>query len=139
MGNWTVDPSPGGFDVVIGNPPWDRIKLQEVEWFAARRAEIAHATTAAERQAAVNRLMASGDPLSADYKRAKEAADTAARVARGSGQYPLLSRGDINLYALFIERAHRLIKSDGAVGMLVPSGIAADITTSQLLSNDSHR
>ena len=26
----------GGFDAVIGNPPWDRIKLQEVEWFATR-------------------------------------------------------------------------------------------------------
>jgi hypothetical protein len=48
--NWTVDPSPGGFDAVIGNPPWDRMKLQEVEWFAARRPEIAHATTAAERR-----------------------------------------------------------------------------------------
>ena len=27
----------GGFDAVIGNPPWDRLKMQEVEWFAARR------------------------------------------------------------------------------------------------------
>ena len=26
----------GGFDAVISNPPWDRIKLQEVEWFATR-------------------------------------------------------------------------------------------------------
>ena len=26
----------GGFDVVLGNPPWERVKLQE-EWFAARR------------------------------------------------------------------------------------------------------
>ena len=29
----------GGFDAVIGNPPWDRIKLQEVEWFATRARE----------------------------------------------------------------------------------------------------
>ena len=35
-----VEPD-GGFDAVIGNPPWDRIKLQQVEWFAARRPEIA--------------------------------------------------------------------------------------------------
>ena len=35
------DASPsGGFDAVIGNPPWDRIKLQEVEWFATRRPEL---------------------------------------------------------------------------------------------------
>ena len=40
----------GGFDAVIGNPPWDRMKLQQVEWFAARRREIAIATPAAEQK-----------------------------------------------------------------------------------------
>ncbi|MGH2479850.1 MAG: Eco57I restriction-modification methylase domain-containing protein, partial [Ktedonobacteraceae bacterium] len=29
----------GGFDVVLGNPPWEKIKLQEKEWFASRRPE----------------------------------------------------------------------------------------------------
>src|SRR5579885_2831457 len=32
-----------GFDVVLGNPPWERIKLQEQEFFAARDPEIAQA------------------------------------------------------------------------------------------------
>src|SRR5262249_10288480 len=40
----------GGFDVVLGNPPWERIKLQEQEWFAAyQRLDIAGARTAAIR------------------------------------------------------------------------------------------
>ena len=39
----------GGFDAVIGNPPWDRIKLQEVEWFATRAPRLALAPTAAAR------------------------------------------------------------------------------------------
>ena len=38
----------GGFDVVLGNPPWDRIKLQEKEWFSAHgRQDIADAANAA--------------------------------------------------------------------------------------------
>ena len=49
-----------------------------------------------------------------------------ARVARGSGDYPLLARGDLNLYSLFVERAMTLVKPDGMVGLLVPSGIASD-------------
>lgn len=124
--NWTSDPSPGGFDVVVGNPPWDRIKLQEVEWFAARRPQIAHATTAAERKRLVSDLMASGGGLAEDYEVAKEAAETAARIVRANGQYPLLSRGDINIYALFVERAARLVNARGIVSLLVPSGIASD-------------
>ena len=46
----------GGFDAVIGNPPWDRIKLQEVEWFATRDPAIARAPTAAARKAAIKQL-----------------------------------------------------------------------------------
>jgi hypothetical protein len=40
----------GGFDVNIGNPPWDRVKLQEKEWFAERVPEIAKATNASKRK-----------------------------------------------------------------------------------------
>ena len=50
--------------------------------------------------------------------------------ARRSGDYPLLSRGDINLYSLFVERAQSLIKADGIAGLLTPSGIASDLTAS---------
>lgn len=49
-------------------------------------------------------------------------------VARSSGQFPLLSRGDINLYSLFVERAQTLIRPEGAAGLLTPSGIASDLT-----------
>lgn len=37
----------GGFDVVLGNPPWERINIQEQEFFAAREPEIAEAPNAA--------------------------------------------------------------------------------------------
>jgi hypothetical protein len=40
---WESAALTGGFDAMIGNPPWDRMKLQQVEWFAARRREIAMA------------------------------------------------------------------------------------------------
>ena len=49
--DWSSAAPPGGFDAVIGNPPWDRMKLQEVEWFAARVPTIAHAQRAADRKA----------------------------------------------------------------------------------------
>lgn len=121
-----ADPAKRGFDAVIGNPPWDRIKLQEVEWFAERRPEIAHAARAADRKRLIAGLRENGDPLWQDYLDAQDAAETAARVARDCGDYPLLSGGDINLYSLFVERAAGLVSQRGIVGLLTPSGIAAD-------------
>ncbi len=130
-GVWTnlknVEPD-GGFDAVIGNPPWDRIKLQQVEWFAARRPEIALAQRAADRKRMIAALETDGDPLSRDFAKASERAAAATRMARTCGDYPLLSRGDVNLYSLFVERAMTLVKPTGMVGLLVPSGIASDKT-----------
>jgi len=124
--NWeSVDP-PGGFDAVIGNPPWDRIKLEEVEWFEARVSEIAKSTRASDRRKLVAALQKKGGAIARDYERAVWTAEAAARVARAQGSYPLLSGGDTNIYSLFVERALRLINRMGIVGLLVPSGIAAD-------------
>ncbi len=116
----------GGFDAIIGNPPWDRMKLQQVEWFAERKPEIAKAARAADRKKLIAQLEADNDPLWQDYLAAQAAAEAATRVARECGDYPLLSGGDINLYSLFIERATSLIHPRGLVGLLCPSGIAAD-------------
>ncbi len=128
---WESMKPQGRFDAVIGNPPWDRIKLQEVEWFAARQPEIAHATRADERRRMIAALERKHDPLWGDYLAARDQAEKMASVARGGGEYPLLSGGDINLYALFVERAHALIKPTGMVGLLVPSGLVSDLTASR--------
>ena len=125
---WEAKELTGGFDAVIGNPPWDRMKLQQVEWFAVRRRDIAMAPRAADRQRMIAELDKAGDPLARDFRLASERAAAATRVARSSGDYPLLARGDLNLYSLFVERAMTLVKPDGMVGLLVPSGIASDKT-----------
>ena len=121
----------GGFDAVIGNPPWDRVKLQQVEWFAARRRDIALATRAADRKRMIIDLEKAEDPLAHEFAEAGERAMTAARMARTCGDYPLLSGGDVNLYSLFVERAMSLVKPNGMVGLLTPSGIASDKTAAK--------
>ena len=127
----------GGFDAVIGNPPWERIKLQEVEWFATRDPRIALAPTAAGRRAAIRELREQGNPLADDFDAAKERAEKLGQLVRESGHYPLLGGGDINLYSLFVERAMSLVKPDGFVGLLTPSGIYADKTAARFFKSVS--
>ena len=134
---WQEAQPQGGFDAVIGNPPWDRIKLQEVEWFATRSPELARAPTAAARSAAIQRLRNAGAPLAAEFDTAKTQADDLGQLVRASGHYPLLGGGDINLYSLFVERAMSLVKPDGIVGLLTPSGIYADKTAADFFKSIS--
>ena len=129
---WTAFPTvfaadgSGGFDVVLGNPPWDRIKLQQVEWFAEREPAIANQPRAADRKRLIAELEKKKSPLWADYQGAVQRAEANARVLAKSGDYPLLGGGDVNLYSLFVERAQGLVRPDGLVALLTPSGIAAD-------------
>ncbi len=133
---WTSFPtvfgtgSRDGFDAIIGNPPWDRIKLQEVEWFAERDLNIAAQARASDRKRLITEVQKSKAPLWHSYVEAAGRAEANARVLGngklGSGDYPLLGGGDINLYSLFVERAQSLAAKDGLISLLTPSGIAAD-------------
>ena len=118
-----------GFDCVIGNPPWERMKLQEREFFSLPAPEIATATSAATRRQLVEKLASGDPPLFERYRQAQAAADSLLTYCRTSGEYPLTGRGDINTYAVFAELAYRLVAPHGRVGLLVPSGIASDMTT----------
>ena len=129
--NWQSAELHGGFDAVIGNPPWDRMKIQQVEWFAARRREIALAQRAADRKRMIAGLNEAEDPLALEFAKANDRAEAATRVARAGGDYPLLSGGDVNLYSLFVERAMTLVKPTGMVGLVTPSGISSDKTAAK--------
>ena len=97
----------GGFDVVLGNPPWERIKLQEQEFFAARdrksprrpmprRADGSSRGWRRPRRHARTRV-------ARDFETAKRIAEAASVFAREFGRFPLTGRGDVNTYALFAE------------------------------------
>ena len=118
----------GGFDAVIGNPPWDRIEQQEREWFAIRNPAIAGLEPASRRKAAIEQGIESGDRLCLQYEAVRSAAHSMRLFCRTSGEYPLLSGGRTNLYSLFVERSLSLLKPDGICGLLTPSGIYADKT-----------
>ncbi|MEX0999696.1 MAG: restriction endonuclease [Thermodesulfobacteriota bacterium] len=124
--HWERQEPEGGFDAVIGNPPWDRIKIEPVEWFASRKPEVSLAPNSASRKQMIKELEKQADQLWYLYEKADRRSKTAMVRARKDGQYPLLSGGDINLYALFVERAHRLVNPEGIVGLLTPSGIASN-------------
>lgn len=124
-----------GFDCVIGNPPWERMKLQEREFFDGRDSAIATAANAAQRRELINKLESKNPVLFALYRQAQQQADANLSCIRTSGRYPFTGKGDINTYAVFAELAHTIVSDNGLVGFLVPSGIATDNTTKEFFAN----
>jgi N-6 DNA Methylase len=139
-----------GFDVVLGNPPWERIKLQEQEFFSAREPTIAEAPNASVRGRLITALKSAPEgsrerQLHEEYeiaKRTAEAASIFARVPESEhGRFPLSGRGDVNTYALFAELFSKLVSEGGRAGVIVPTGIATDATTAPFFASlvEGHR
>lgn len=142
----------GGFDCVLGNPPWERIKLQEEEFFATRNKDVAVAKNKSERGQRIQWL---SEGMLARHlypellyseqqglleqnlydeflseRRTAEAASLYAHInGDEGGRYPLTGVGDVNTYALFAETISQIVSKDGRAGFIVPTGIATDDST----------
>ena len=119
----------GGFDVVLGNPPWERIKLQEKEFFDTRDRDIAAAPNKAARERLIRALPQHNPALAEEFRQAAHGSESTSRFVRGSERFPLTGRGDVNTYSIFAETARSICGPAGKVGIIVPSGIATDDTT----------
>jgi hypothetical protein len=141
----------GGFSVVLANPPWERIKLQEEEFFANRSPLVASAKNKSERGKRIE-LLSQGlllhtlypdveaaeglhPPSRAEMRlyeefiMARRGAEAASLYAHDSGRFALTGVGDVNTYALFAESVYQLISPSGRAGFIVPTGIATDDST----------
>ena len=125
----------GGFDVVLGNPPWEQLELDEEEFFGARAPHIAEAPTKAARGKLIAKLANENPILQAEYWAAKHGAEALNKFVRGSGRYPLTAVGRFNSYALFAELGCKLIGREGGAGLVVPTGIATDDTYKGFFAN----
>ena len=146
----------GGFDCVLGNPPWERIKLQEQEFFASREPAIATAKNKAERAKRIQWLsegslryhltqFESAPPpdqievaLFREFEGTKRIAEATSAFAHvngdNGGRFPLTGVGDVNTYALFAETIEQIRSDSGRAGFIVPTGIVTDDSTKAYFS-----
>ncbi|MFE7194587.1 Eco57I restriction-modification methylase domain-containing protein [Kitasatospora sp. NPDC057541] len=129
----------GGFSCVLGNPPWERVKLQEQEFFATRDEKIANAANKAVRERMIDALAQSEEEtdctLHTEFIAARRLSEGVSHLLRDSGRFPLAGRGDVNTYAVFAEAASLGIAPTGRLGLVLPTGIATDATTAPFFSD----
>ncbi|MGC5031093.1 Eco57I restriction-modification methylase domain-containing protein [Micromonospora sp. DT229] len=118
----------GGFDCVLGNPPWEHLELKEQEFFSARAPEIAEAA-GAKRKKLIAGLSNANPLLHEAYEAAKREVDGVRHFASNSGVFPLCGRGRIKTDPVFAEQGRKLADPNGRMGMILPTGIATDATT----------
>jgi hypothetical protein len=115
-----------GFDVVLGNPPWEMFEVKDDEFFAETNPDILAVGSAKDKAKLIERLDTDAPEIAAKY--AQHVRDVAAEnhLISASGRYPFGSQGRINLYRLFVETAQHTISQRGRFGLIIPTGFASD-------------
>jgi len=117
-----------GFDVLLGNPPWEVSQMGEEEYFAARAPSIA-ALSGDKRKRAIAALEAETPVLWHNYLGDCQRIEACNTFFRESGRFPLTAFGKLNTYPLFAETFSQLMNEHGRAGFIVPSGIGTDDST----------
>ncbi|MBN1811807.1 MAG: SAM-dependent DNA methyltransferase [Anaerolineae bacterium] len=130
----------GGFDVVLGNPPWERLNLEDRQFFATTRPDIAQAPTA-QRRSLIVKLQHDDPRLFSRYRDAQRTSAAEIMWHQNSGRYAYLYQARLNTYVLFVELTTTICNTRGRCGLIVPSGVVTDSTAQRLFEFliDTHR
>ncbi len=122
----------GGFDCILGNPPWDMVELSEKEYFENIAPEIAHATTNRKRENLISNLKIQNPQMYSEFSAAKRGVYAKRKFIQACSRFPLSSEGRINLYPIFVELIPYLLNINGKGGEIVPSAISMDAYNANL-------
>lgn len=106
-----------GFDVVVGNPPWEELTVEELSFFGFYHPGI-HSLRDHERSKVVSDLIQERPDLSQLYSAAQDRAKRV-REALKAGDYDPMD-GDTDLYKYFCQRYRSLVRSSGFIGVVLP-------------------
>lgn len=126
-----LDGKTGGFDCVLSNPPWDKIKAEKKEFFG-RFDVLIRAYVGKELDRRIRELYMEQPAVETTYRAAVERMRRLGQVLKAGGDYSFndwMSNGHVHsgreqdVFKYFAERAWQLTRGGGTAGLLVPGGM----------------
>lgn len=109
-----------GFDIIIGNPPWDKTKFSDSDFFPQYKSDY-RSLIASKKKEIQDNLLAK-DYIKQNYEKQKAYINDLSEYYKKA--YPLnKGSGDGNLFRLFVERNLSLLKQDGNLAYVLPSAL----------------
>ena len=109
-----------GFDVLIGNPPWEKLHIEEHQWWGLHIPGL-RGLKQVDYVKALQTFRDSRPDLEIEFKSAIEAIDYV-RAAIANGPFPGLGSAHIDLYQVFAWKNLQLVKSSGVIALVLPRG-----------------
>jgi len=111
------------YDIIIGNPPWEKIRFEEKKFYALYNNTIADNHFKASRTNEINKTELEHVQLAAFSKIFRDEIAKAKSDLKKSPFFQLSNRGELNTYALFTDAAAKMTTQGGVVGLVLKSAI----------------
>ena len=109
-----------GFDAVIGNPPWEKIKFERQEFYAIHDPGLRGLLSGEDRDARLQRLLSAFPQIEREVEEGARLRATLKPFFRSENGYVAQGAGDLDLYELFCERYAALTRAGGRLGVVLP-------------------
>lgn len=109
-----------GFDVLLGNPPWEKLHVEEHQWWGLRMPGL-RSLQQRDRDSALGTFRASRSDLEAEYEREIATVSTL-NQAVAAGHFPGIGAAHLDLFAAFAWRNWHLLRSGGRCAVVLPRG-----------------
>lgn len=109
----------GGFDAVVGNPPWEKVKIDEQRWWGMRLPGV-RALPKNEKERAIKAYRESQPELNKQYEDDLEFIALLRKSMQHDAFPGIGSGGDLDLANVFAWRNWQLLRDHGAFGIVLP-------------------
>ena len=109
-----------GFDVIVGNPPWEKLLIEELRWWAQRVPGL-WAVPKSRRAESIEALRGDRPDMMLEFE-SEVARNARMRSIVLSGPYKGLGSGHVDLHQAFSWRSWQLVRSGGRLGLVLPRG-----------------
>ena len=123
----------GGFDCLLGNPPWEKVQPEEVKFFKGKADNISN-SKGIKRKKLIESLKTENVQLFNEWEKYKNEIELFSKFIKGSDEYESVKKGNLNTYGIFTVKAINVTNKNSLWGLIVQSGFATDDTYKTLFS-----
>jgi len=109
-----------GFDVVVGNPPWEEMTIEKLAFYALREPGLRGISDGRDRNERIAQLDKEHSDWRTEFESLQGELATSRKFFSEAGGYALQGVGDTDLYQLFCERYTHLVRDEGRLGVVLP-------------------
>ena len=109
-----------GFDVVVGNPPWNKVKFEMPSFLALHDPGIRGLRSGIDRDERAKRLFQQRPELLEEIEETRQEIEVQREFFRPENGYSIQGSGDTDLYKLFCERYASIARKQGFIGVVLP-------------------